>query len=583
MDIIGFPSIGANLELKTLIESYRTNRIDINEFVDKISRLRESIFKYQENLYFVVVNDFSLCDSMFDLSNMLGIIPKEYKDMDHLEQYFAIVGDGDDLKHDNIARWFNTKYYYAIPILSEDNTYKVEPTKIVCDYMHASKMGYTPKISLIGFFTYFSLAKTKQNIDKNQFFYKVKNAYLELVKSVSILNDKVKIEFSEPIFTQDIDIDFNEVKDFYNTISSYGVRAVVTTFFGASNKLTKVLCDSEIEGIGLDFVYGEDNIDSLQYIAKSGKKLYAGVIDGLNIWAINVDSALMQLERISSVVPKDLIYLRPSCSLLHIPITTENESKDSIIPTWLSFAKEKIAELELLNSIFKHGVVDKNRKEYDEQRQKFNAHQYSTIIHNYPIKYKLSKTSVDEVQKIIDSKLASICLKKNEKLTNYSESILNIFLQYNNDEISKEMCINILSKTIRSFMEIMQGIDEAFIFEGLSFMQIAEFIAMQLNGIFVTQNAFIQSYGINYIKPLIIYGDIDVKNLNIATLANMIKNILKGACNIKLLNQDALINYSFLRNDISTSKIYDQLSLYLYEEIKLLESYNIFDIDIYSC
>lgn len=90
------------------------------------------------------------------------------------------------------------------------------------------------------------------------------------------------IEFHEPIFVKGRDEFFSHIKEVYDSIAKLGIKSIVTTYFESSNEATEILVNSDIVGLGLDFVHGVDNLNenSLKAIANSGKKLYAGLIDG---------------------------------------------------------------------------------------------------------------------------------------------------------------------------------------------------------------------------------------------------------------------------------------------------------------
>ena len=70
-----------------------------------------------------------------------------------------------------------------------------------------------------------------------------------------------------------------------------------------------------VYGLGLDFVHG----DSLELIKTNGfpkdKVLFAGVIDGRNVWKADLDKKLVLLEEILTHVDKERIVVQGSSSL----------------------------------------------------------------------------------------------------------------------------------------------------------------------------------------------------------------------------------------------------------------------------
>ena len=79
------------------------------------------------------------------------------------------------------------------------------------------------------------------------------------------------------------------------------------------------------------------------------KVLAAGIIDGRNIWSADLEQKSATLTELLGIVSKDRLIIQPSASLLHVPITVQNENMiEPILKDALSFADEKLAEVVLL-------------------------------------------------------------------------------------------------------------------------------------------------------------------------------------------------------------------------------------------
>ena len=79
--------------------------------------------------------------------------------------------------------------------------------------------------------------------------------------------------------------------------------------------------------------------------------LFAGVVDGQNVWRTDLDPALDVLTRLSERGP---VSMTTSCSLLHAPHASENEPSlvnDPELRSWLSFGKKKVQEVALLGRL----------------------------------------------------------------------------------------------------------------------------------------------------------------------------------------------------------------------------------------
>nr|GMD79913.1 5-methyltetrahydropteroyltriglutamate--homocysteine methyltransferase [Ipomoea batatas] len=86
--------------------------------------------------------------------------------------------------------------------------------------------------------------------------------------------------------------------------------------------------------------------------ASSGQEcgsVFAGVVDGRNIWANDLARSLSLLGSLEGIVGKDKLVVSTSCSLLHTAVDLVNETKlDDEIKSWLAFAAQKVVEVNAL-------------------------------------------------------------------------------------------------------------------------------------------------------------------------------------------------------------------------------------------
>ncbi len=238
--ILGFPRVGQNRELKKALESFWSGKSTQSELESVAKNLREKHWAEQKDLDFVCVNDFSLYDNVLDLAYALNAKPNRFKDLSGLEGYFAMARGHKSGVACEMTKWFNTNYHYVVPELSENDNYKADISNIKAYYNEAKALGYRPKISLVGLFTFFGLSKIT-NGNGSTIFNKLKAAYLDFISEIAKLDSKVVIEFSEPLFVrglckdifQGINIE-SEVLNVYNAIADSGIQAIVSTFFKSS-------------------------------------------------------------------------------------------------------------------------------------------------------------------------------------------------------------------------------------------------------------------------------------------------------------------------------------------------------------
>lgn len=587
--IIGFPRIGQNRELKKALESFWSGKSNQNELELVAKELRAKHWVAQKELDFVCVNDFSLYDNMLDLAYALGAKPARFKELSGLEGYFAMARGHKNGVACEMTKWFNTNYHYVVPELSQSDTYKADVQNIKAQYKEAKDLGYKPKISLIGLFTLFGLSKIVKG-DSKAIFANLKNAYLGLIDEISKLDSEVVIEFSEPIFVREWQSDTPQaqcvydkaaITEVYETIAKKGIKAIVTTFFEHSKELTEVLINTNIYGIGLDFIAGEKNLQSLESIAKSGKILYAGVIDGRNIWVANLESKLKLLESITAKVSKERIVLTTSCSLLHVPFSKEGESKiDSQILSWISFAKEKLQELKVLEEVFQNGVSESNKSFLESNKAINQARATSSKTNNQDVRKRMRENTLKERTMPFSEriKIQRAELQYPDLATTTIGSfpqtleLRALRLGYKKGEISKADYEKSIKEYIKDCVAFQEEIGLDILVHGEPERNdMVEYFGEQLEGFVFSQNGWVQSYGSRCVKPPIIFGDVwrpRAMTLEwIQYAQSLTKKIMKGM----LTGPVTILNWSFVRDDLSRAEVCEQIALAIADEIDDLQ------------
>ncbi len=587
--IIGFPRIGQNRELKKALESFWVGKCSQSELESVAKDLRAKHWEAQKHLDFVCVNDFSYYDNVLDLAYALGAKPARFRELSGLEGYFAMARGHTKGVACEMTKWFNTNYHYVVPELSENDSYVANVDSIRAQYNEAKALGFKPKISLIGLFTLFGLSKIVSG-EPQAIFSKLKSAYLDLIDEIAKLDSEVVIEFSEPIFVREWQSDTPQaqcvydkaaITEVYETIAKKGIKAIVTTFFEHSKELTEVLINTNIYGIGLDFIAGEKNLQSLESIAKSGKILYAGVIDGRNIWVANLESKLKLLESITAKVSKERIVLTTSCSLLHVPFSKEGESKiDSQILSWISFAKEKLQELKVLEEVFQNGVSESNKSFLESNKAINQARATSSKTNNQDVRKRMRENTLKERTMPFSEriKIQRAELQYPDLATTTIGSfpqtleLRALRLGYKKGEISKADYEKSIKEYIKDCVAFQEEIGLDILVHGEPERNdMVEYFGEQLEGFVFSQNGWVQSYGSRCVKPPIIFGDVwrpRAMTLEwIQYAQSLTKKIMKGM----LTGPVTILNWSFVRDDLSRAEVCEQIALAIADEIDDLQ------------
>lgn len=589
-NIIGFPRIGQNRELKKALEAFWANKIPQSELESVAKALRAKHWALQKDLEYVCVNDFSYYDNVLDLAYALNAKPARFASLSGLEGYFAMARGSKEGVACEMTKWFNTNYHYVVPELSIDDAYKADASNIIAQYNEAKVLGYKPKIALIGVFTFLALSKITKGVPE-EIFKKVKSAYFDLIDElITKLGKGIVIEFSEPIFVKGFDAGIfglecskggSTIECIYNNMTEKGVKAIVSTFFEHSNELTEVLLKTSIHGIGLDFIHGAKNKDALESIAKSDKVLYAGVIDGRNIWVADLESKLALLDSIAHVVPKDRIVPSSSCSLLHVPFGKADEGKiEGEILSWLSFASEKITELLVLEDLFKSGGSAESKKFLESNKQINATRKSSTKTNNKAVRDRVKANTL--TKRAQDFK-ARIKIQREELgYPDLATTTIGSFPQtpelralrqnYKKGAINKAEYEKGIKEYITDCVRFQEEIGLDVLVHGEPERNdMVEYFGEQLEGFVFSQNGWVQSYGSRCVKPPIIFGDVSrpkPMTLEWSQFAqSLTSKIMKGM----LTGPVTILNWSFVRDDLSRAEVCEQIALGIADEIDDLQ------------
>lgn len=586
--VIGFPRIGEKRELKKVLEDYWAKKVDFSEVKYVAENLRKRHWTYQKEakIDFIASNDFSLYDNMLDTTILLGAIPKRFQHLKDEELYFAMARGNQDCVAMEMTKWFNTNYHYIVPEISKDTTFKLNSKKVIEEYKEALELGINTKINLIGAITYLGLSKSVDNSDLFAHISSVVKVYKELLEEISKLNSEIVVQFDEPLFVKDLEPKvLSLLKPVYDELSnvSKNIKIVVTTYFEHSNEATKILVNTPIWALGLDFIHGVKNCDSLEFIKNSNKVLIAGVIDGRNIWKSNFEDKLNLLNKISNVVSKDNIIVGTSCSLLHVPFTLSYEDNlDKEIKSWLAFANEKLKELNLVSKQFFGSKLSlEDIANIEKNRQDNIQRKVSTKIHNQKIQEEIKNLKKFEREDKFEDRIKA--QREFFKYDFLTTTTIGSFPQTPEiRENRKNYKANLISKEEYE-TQIKKYIDDCVAFQdeiGLDILvhgepernDMVEYFGQLLEGFAFTQNAWVQSYGSRCVKPPVIFGDVSrpkaMTVLWIKYAQSKTSKVMKGM----LTGPVTILNWSFVRDDIPRNEVTKQIALCINKEVDDLQN-----------
>lgn len=570
---LGFPRLGHKREWKKAIESYWNNKITKAELDDTLQQLHRSNLVLQQNynLDSVPVGDFSLYDHILDTSLLFNVIPTRFQDRDVDDDLLFDIARGNKSHVASaLVKWFNTNYHYIVP--EWDNvTPRVNRNRLLERFNEAKALNINAHPVIVGPVTFVALSKGGDQSFED----KVRTLlplYVEVLQSLIDAGAEL-IQIDEPILVTDKAAELEAItREAYEAFAEADVAKslVIQTYFERAN--VKFLSALPVKGLGLDFVH--DRGYNLQQIENGdfdrSKTLFAGIIDGRNVWAADVEAKKALIEKLSQY--SDDLYINPSSSLLHVPVSLEDEVLEDDIRDGLSFATEKLETLDAL----KRAVNDNDTEAYDRlhaQYIRFQSQAFKNLEYDFE-SVRAKRASAFSERKVVQQQRLNLPDLPTTTIGSFPQSpeVRKQRADWKNNRITDEAYRQFVQDEIKRWIEIQEDIGLDVLVHGeFERNDMVEFFGEKLDGFLVTKFGWVQSYGSRAVKPPIIYGDvkwtapltIDETVYAQSLTDKPVKGMLTGPVTI--------LNWSFERVDIPRSTVQDQIALAINEEVLALE------------
>lgn len=586
--VVGFPRVGKLRELKFASEKYFRGEISKTELQKTAETLRKEHWEYQKQygIDYISSNDFSFYDNMLDTAVLLNVIPDCYKELnqDELNTYFAMArgyqGEAGDVPALVMKKWFNTNYHYIVPELGNDTQIKLTGKKPFKEYAEAQQMGIQTKPVIIGAFTFLKLARYQGYKKAMDYVNDISQAYSEILDKFNDL-DAGWIQFDEPALVTDLnreDLILFELL-YQKILSRKGkTKILLQTYFGDVRDCYQNIISMEFDGIGLDFLEGKQTLELIEtYGFPEEKVLFAGLVNGKNIWKCNYEKALSALSYLKKYSKQ--IVLSTSCSLLHVPYTLDNEEKlNDEVKRHFSFALEKLQELQELSKLAEYADY-KSENEYVKNKKLFEQER---IYQNEEVKQQVAGLSENDFIKKPARKEREKLQKTIFEFPLLPTTTIGSFPQtkevkknrssYRKGEIDKNAYDRQIYEFIRECIEKQEQIGLDVLVHGeYERNDMVEFFGENLAGYVFTEKAWVQSYGTRCVKPPIIFGD--VKRIRPITVeySSYAQGLTEKPVKGMLTGPVTILNWSFPREDISLKEMAFQIGIAIREEVLELE------------
>ncbi|MCD1258072.1 5-methyltetrahydropteroyltriglutamate--homocysteine S-methyltransferase [Paenibacillus athensensis] len=589
--VLGYPRIGENREWKKALEDHWAGKLDEQELDLQLTGIRlQHLRKIKESgADFIPVGDFSYYDHVLDTAVMFGIVPKRFASYQggavSRAIYYGMARGTKDATACEMTKWFNTNYHYIVPELEGAEPQLTENKPLLAYREAKAELGIEGRPVLLGPLTFLKLSKGYAEQGLDAWLDRLLPLYAQIVQELE--REGVQwVQLDEPILvtkTDEADVQRLHKICAALTAAAPGLKLLLQTYFESAEAYS-ALIELPVHGIGLDFVHGlEGNLAAVrEYGFPADKVLGAGVIDGRGIWKAALLDKKALLDELSAFVQPEQLIAQTSCSLLHVPVSLQKET--GLAPELhaaLAFADEKLAELALLTrALGGDGETDAELAAYDEAVQALNR---SASRSRQDIRTAAAAIAAQEPQRNKPFAERNAIQRAKWQLPLFPTTTIGSFPQsaevrkarqlWRRGEWNAEQYNGFIREQIDRWVQIQEEIGIDVLVHGeFERTDMVEFFGEKLAGFVFTKNGWVQSYGSRCVKPPIIYGDVAFEGPMTVEETRYAQSLTQRPVKGMLTGPITIMNWSFVREDISREQIAYQLAYALRQEVEALEA-----------
>ena len=594
--LLGFPRIGAHRELKFAQESFWRGESDEASLREVGRQLRQRHWQEQKDagLSFVAAGDFAWYDQMLNTSALLGALPQRFgfdARQLTLSQYFELARGNKAQPAMEMTKWFDTNYHYLVPELDAQTTFDGGVDWLFDDIDEALAQGLPVKPVLIGPITYLWLSKSHvPGFERLSLLPKIVAAYQRILQRLADRGIGW-VQIDEPALCLDLDANWRAAyAPAYADLAGSGVKLLLATYFDTAADHAVLASQLPVQGFHIDLVRAPQQLQSWRQALPRDAVLSVGVIDGRNIWRTDLRRVLKLLQGLQAELGERL-WVAPSCSLLHTPVSLAHEHKlDAEIKSWLAFATEKLGELSVLGRALNEGesaVVG----ELDASDAAQASRRASRRVVNEVVQKRLAAVTTAMAHRIspfaqrIEKQRHALQLPPLPTTTIGSfpqtSAIRQTRAAYKRGELSALDYLQRIRSEIELAVRKQEALDLDVLVHGEAERNdMVEYFGELLWGYAFSENGWVQSYGSRCVKPPIIYGDVfRPEPMTVETTRyaqSLTTRLMKGM----LTGPVTMLQWSFVRDDQPRETTALQLALAIREEVTDLEKAGIRVIQI---
>lgn len=594
--VSGFPRIGGDRELKKAIEGYWKGKHGLDQVRATAKELRERHWRLQAEagIDLIPSNDFSYYDQVLDTAILLNVIPQRYDRLafeNPEDTLFAMArgyqGPKGDVTALPMKKWFTTNYHYLVPEIDSATDIHLNGTKPFDEFEEAKALGIHTKPVLVGPYTFLKLARNAKaeplELDKG-LVNAVAAVYAEILTRFAALG-ATWVQFDEPYLVLDKeDGDVELFKTLYAKIlpaRTGGVKVLLNTYFGHIADVYETVSLLGFDGIGLDLIEGRDeNLEAVgRYGVGESTTLFAGVINGRNIWRNDYAASLGLVDALRQVTPN--VAVATACSLLHVPFSTAGEDGlgDEVLRHF-AFAVEKLGELRAVADL--SDADEEAKKASDLLRENQTLFDGTRVEPDRAVADRLAALTDEDATRLparterqrLQREALHLPLLPTTTIGSFPQTaeVRAARARLRKGELSREDYDAFIRSQIDQVIAWQEQIGLDVLVHGeFERNDMVEYFGQRLNGFLFTRNAWVQSYGTRCVKPPIVWGDVSRREPITVAWSSYAQSRTNHVVKGMLTGPVTILNWSWPREDVSNELQTRQLALAIRDEVLDLE------------
>jgi 5-methyltetrahydropteroyltriglutamate--homocysteine methyltransferase len=317
--------------------------------------------------------------------------------------------------------------------------------------------------------------------------------------------------------------------------------------------------------------------------------LFAGVVDGRNIWANDLHASLDLLDQLTDLATE--VVVSTSCSLLHVPLgSAADENVDDEVRPWLAFADDKLGELTLLA----RGIADGREAiadELDANRAVFTTRRNSPRVTDEVIRQRVAYFGEADSHRPQASPERAATQRAALALPALPTTTIGSFPQ--TPELRRSRASWRAGRvddadynaSLRTEIDRVLAIQEEM---GLDVLvhgeperdDMVRYFADQLTGFVIPDGGWVQSYGSRCVRPPVLFGDVARRGPMTVDWARYAQSRTSKPVKGMLTGPITMLRWSFVRDDQPERDTASQLALAMRDELADLQATGIVIIQV---